>query len=332
MTWLAWRQHRTQLGTSAALVAALAAVLLLLGQRVYDNFRHSGLADCLASGGDCDVLSNAFDARFANYTFLMILVLVCPLLVGMFWGAPLVARDLENGTHRFAWTQGVTRRRWVVTKLALSSAAIVAAASAFTAVASWFAHPFNEAFSARLDYGLFDVQGVVPVAYTLFAFAVGVAAGAVLRRTMPAMAVTLLVFVTVRGSFDAFVRTHLLPTRTVSYPALRPPPMEADGLVVSTRILDRTGAVFSSDGNLNLTPGTLRAWCPDLGLGVGPGTPVVKRAELEDCIASIGLRTVDTIHPASQFWSFQLIESLLFASAAAALLGFAVWWVLRRVS
>lgn len=328
MTWLTWRQHRMQAGATAAFVAGLGALLLLLGRGVYDVFRDSGLAACIVANRECELLERAFETRYGSYQFLMVFVLVCPLLVGLFWGAPLVAREFEQGTHQLVWTQGVTRRRWVLTKLAMTVPAVLAAGAAFALVSSWFAHPFNEAFGARLDYGVFDVQGIVPVAYTFFAFAVGVAAGAVVRKTVPAMAVTLLTFVATRLLFDGFARLRLLPTRVVSYATFGPRPASAErDLVLSSRVLRPDGSVLSSDGTIRITPGEVQEWCPGLAGGAG-----AKLDAVEKCLANLGFRTVDVVHPASQFWSFQVIETLLFGAAGAALLGFAVWWVLRKVT
>ena len=50
---------------------------------------------------------------------LITLVLVVPALIGMFWGAPLIAHELETGTFRLAWTQSVSRRRWLLVKMGL---------------------------------------------------------------------------------------------------------------------------------------------------------------------------------------------------------------------
>lgn len=333
MTWLTWRQHRAQVAATAALVGGLATLLLLLGRGVHATFRDSGLAACVAARESCDPLSRAFEARYASYQLLMVLVLVCPLLVGLFWGAPLVARELEQGTHRFAWTQGVTRRRWLVTKLAFTTAVVVAASAAYAAVSTWFAEPFAKAFGARMELGVFDLQGVVPLAYTVFAFAAGVATGAVVRRVLPAMGATLVAFVGVRALVAAVVRTRLLPTKVVTYATLAPRPTGGAGdLVVSSRIVTARGELFSGNGDISITPDTVARWCPDLADvagSAGPG-PFPKVGALDQCVARLGLRTIETVHPAHQYWSLQVLESLLFLGLAAALLGVAGWWVLRR--
>ena len=70
------------------------------------------------------------------------LLQVTPVLIGIFTGAPLLARELESGTFRFAWTQGAGRTRWVLVKLVLLAAAVTGAAAAFSLLFSWWYQPF----------------------------------------------------------------------------------------------------------------------------------------------------------------------------------------------
>jgi len=327
MIWLTWRQHRVSVATAAALLGAVAMFLFIEGRTVHSVFQSSGLSACLAAHGSCSELARAFNNRFSGVQFVVPLLLVAPLFVGLFLGSPLVARELEHGTHRLVWTQGITRRRWTLTKLGLLAAAALVLAAAFAAVATWFATPFNNA-SSRLTPGVFDLQGVVPVAYTLFAVALGAALGAVLRRTLPAMAATLAAFVGVRAAVALLARSHFLPTRTTSYPTAAPGPTTNADWVVHSQIVDAHGTVVGNGHDLELSPERLAAWCPSL-----PATrdQFPGRGALDACLNSIGLRTVDTYHPASQYWALQGIEAALFLLGAAALAIVTVWWVRRRV-
>ena len=152
-------------------------------------------------------------------------MLVVPAIVGVFWGAPLVARELEAGTHRLAWNQTVTRTRWLAVKVGLTGLVALAGVAVLTLVLTWWAGPIDTAISSgqREHQGLFGVprmapptfgtRGIVPIGYTAFAFALGVTAGTVIRRTVPAMAVTLAVFVAVQIVMPTWVRPHLSPTQ-----------------------------------------------------------------------------------------------------------------------
>ena len=329
MMWLTWRQHRGQAVTTAAAVVALSGLLLFVGRAAYTTFLDSGLERCLATSSTsaCEAMERVFDARHSSAQFVLILILFCPLLLGVFWGAPLVARELENGTHRFGWTQGVSRLRWLTPKLLFAIAVTAAAALALAAASSWLSHPFNEVFSARQSHGVFDVQGVVPVAYSVFALSLGLAAGAVFRRVLPAMAATAAGFVVVRAVVEFIVRPRLLPTSIVSYPTeLGRPPGARGDFVVSERVLTSTGEEFSRGFDITIGPSTVANWCPEMVTGDMPSIETV-----DACIASLGLRTVETVHPASQFWTFQALESAIFILMAAALVLAAAWQIRKRL-
>ena len=141
-----------------------------------------------------------------------------PALLGVFVAAPLLAREVEHGTHMFIWTQSITRTRWFTIKVALLGSITVVAASALAATATWWHMPLDVAYSDGA-WTFFDVIGPVPIAYAFFALALGLAAGAVTLRTVPAMALTLLVFVAARVAVP--VAAWFLPPLTKQLPAPR---------------------------------------------------------------------------------------------------------------
>ena len=113
---------------------------------------------------------------------------VVPALIGIFWGAPLIARELETGTHRLAFNQSITRTRWLATKLAIIGTATAATAGLLSwAVTAW-AHHIDHATGNAIRPQFFGARGIVPIGYALFAFALGVTLGMLIRRTVPAMA------------------------------------------------------------------------------------------------------------------------------------------------
>ena len=135
----------------------------------------------------------------------------CPALVGVFWGAPLLARELETGTFRLVWTQSVTRRRWLAVKLGLVGGASVAVAGLLGWVVTWWSVPVDRVNLDRFSSPLiFSERGLVPLGYAAFAFALGVVLGLLLRRTVPAMAATLAVFVGARLAVTQWLRPHLM--------------------------------------------------------------------------------------------------------------------------
>jgi hypothetical protein len=332
MIWLTWRQHRMQALAAAIGLAAAGAFFLATGLGMTSLFKSSGLAQCLSVlGSDCRDLSSSFQEHYNNLQFVVPLFLAAPLLIGVFWGSPLIAREVEQGTHRMVWTQGVTRRRWFATKVGLILPTAAVGAGLFAVLVTWWSSPLVRASEqGRFSPGVFDLRGVVPIGYFVFAVALGIAAGAVIRKTLPAMAVTLGGFVAVRVIVDLFVRPHYMAARTVSYGMFTDSPRAGlgDWLVKST-IVDPGGHLVGNGGGLIINPEFINAHCP--GVPSAPGGFPGKDA-VGACLSKLGFRVVDVYQPGSRYWLFQGIELTLFLVLSAALVGLAMWWVRRRVS
>ena len=215
MTWLVWRQHRAQFCVGAALLAALAVLLLITGLQMASQY-HSAIAACAAAHSCANLASSLFLGSHA-VGFLVIMTLGAPVLVGLFWGAPLVAAELETGTSQFAWMQSVTRRRWLAVKTGWLLLAATVWGGVISALVTWWSGPDNALQLDQFKPGRFDIMGLVPVAYALFAMALGIAAGTLLRRTLPAMAVTLAGFIAVRAVIALWLRPHYMSAVTVTY-------------------------------------------------------------------------------------------------------------------
>ncbi|MER5427533.1 transporter [Streptomyces sp. NPDC002588] len=334
MIWLTWRQFRTQAAVVSAAVAALAVTLAVTGPQLADLYRAvgSGLLDQL-SGSD----------RTVYYTGL-VAVLAVPAVIGMFWGAPLVSRELETGTHYLAWNQGVTRTRWLATKLGLGGAAAMTAAGLASLAVSWWSSPIDRAVNGggatdtyfpRLDPVAFVARGVAPVAHAAFAFVLGVALGLVIRRTLPAMATTLAVYAAVQIVVPLWIRPHLAATDRTTVP------IEPDGAPISIQDgakgivvhLDQMpGAWVTSQQTLNAAgrPAALPSSFADC-LNAEPGASPLQ--EFERCIADLGAQGYKqqvTYQPAGNFWALQWAETGLYLGLALALTGFCAWWIRRR--
>jgi hypothetical protein len=307
MTWLTWRQHRQQAFAGALTLALLGAFFLLTGRQMVTAYSDSGLAACFASSGDCSTISGEFQSRFTSMHSISELFLVLPALVGLFWGAPLVAREIEQGTHRLVWTQSITRGRWISAKLLLIAVATVTAAAPLAWLMTWWLGPLNHATATRFNPGFFDLQGVVPVGYALFALALGTAAGAVLRRTLPAMAVTLGGFAAVRFTVAALIRPRLQAPLHTSVSGAHTGVMEG----TANWVLSET--VFAYGHPVQ----TFRSLCPPLD---------------RQCLRAADLHTLITYQPASRFWFFQTTETAIFTGLAAALLILTIWWTRRRIA
>ena len=328
MTWLTWRQHRLLMLGSAAAVAAIALVMLLPGIAMHSTFSASGLEACIAHDrSQCSALQQSFLSEFA-LNFLIPLFLVAPALVGIFWGAPLVAREVEQGTHRVAWTQAVSRTHWMIVKLAILGAAVVAGTGMLTVFLTWWSDPLVSAANDRFDPGVFDLLGLVPAAYAFFGFAVGVVAGTLTRRTTPAMGLTLAGFVGTRGAVTALVRPVYLPAVSLSYPLDGKQPGELSGAwLTSAQTVDSAGRVVSP--TIGLRFDLVAKSCPSLK---GPTESPPDPGAMQRCIHDAGIHVVALYQPAGRYWLFQGIEAALFVVLAVGLLALSVWWLRNRVS
>ncbi|MEU7479685.1 ABC transporter permease subunit [Lentzea sp. NPDC042327] len=320
MTWLLWRQHRTEVCVLGLLVGAFGIALLVLGTQAHDLFP-GGPARCEGQAGVSDACTAAFRRLDDEYGFvenLLAAFYLVPVVIGAFLGAPLLARELEDGTWQLAWTQAVPRMRWLAAKLLALAGVTVALTGLFTAVLTWFRRPFD-AWEGRFQYDAFDLQGLVPVAYALFAFGVATAAGAVLRRSLPAFGVAFGAFLAARMSVALLARPAYATPLTATKPVPvggsqdRAAPGFADW-TVERGYADATGRRLSSTEYLALEDSADRA-----------GT------NLNQFLHERGVQRFEVYHPADRFWTFQLIESALFATVAAVLLGVVVWRVRRRL-
>jgi hypothetical protein len=310
MTWLMWRQHRggTIVAAVAFVVFAVAAVLTGVHMA---NLYADLLQGCQAPGG-CVPGGRLFQGYGAIIDSVHLTILVPPLL-GAFLGATLIADETEHATNVLVWTQSVTRRRWLSIKVGTALAATVVLSSAISALGTWWSGTPNSLDGNRFEGAQFATQNVVPVAYALFAVAFGIAAGSVLRRTLPAVAVTVGGYVVAQLLVALYARPHYERAVTLMLPAEKEPRLPSGSWTVSTDLVDQAGHVLSG-------PVRVPAGCADSVMR-GPGP---------DCLDRLGYHLVVRYHPASSYWRFQWIEFGLYTAAAVALVAFALHWTARR--
>ncbi|MGW1092207.1 transporter [Streptomyces sp. NPDC002596] len=335
MIWLTWRQFRTQAAVMFAAVAALAATLVVTGPQLADLYRAAG-------SGLVDQVSSSDQTLY--YTGLLV-VLAVPAVIGMFWGAPLIARELETGTHYLAWNQGVTRTRWLATKLGLGAAASMTAAGLTSLAVSWWSSPIDRAVNGggatdtyfpRLDPVAFAARGVVPMAHAAFAFVLGVALGLVIRRTLPAMATTFALYAAVQIVVPMWIRPHLAATDQTTVP-IEPggaPISIQEGAKQIVAHPEVPGAWETSQQTLNAAgqPSTVPSSFADC-LHTESGPPTLQ--QFDRCVAdlgALGYKQQVTYQPADNFWALQWAETGLYLGLALALTGFCAWWIRRRVT
>jgi hypothetical protein len=352
-----------QAALAAGLLVVIAAALTVTGLHLH-HLWDTALAPCLAAHPDiarygpgpnygpgypptaCPA-ALTLRADYTPYEWMRdaasIAVLLVPALIGLFWGAPLIAQELAEGTWKLAWTQTITRTRWLAARLAVAGAASMAVAGLLSWLVTWWASPLDHlaslngyANSGRFNPLLFSERGLVPLGYAAFAFTLGAAAGAVLRRTVPAMALTLAGLAAARLAVTYWLRVHLEPAAHLALP-LKPflltlgitrgpgdhilvtqPPNVQNAWVLSDQVVNAAG---------HPAPAPAYWACAAFTGAREPG-------RLHACLVRFAAHhhQVLTLQPASRYWPFQAYETAIFAGAALLLAGACLWWLRRRLA
>jgi hypothetical protein len=315
MAWVTWRQHRLQALAGGATLFILAVGAFLTSLPIRAAYHREALAACLppSSRAGCDLIVRHFRNEFLTGVNGARGLVILPALAGVFVGAPLLARELEHDTHRLAWTQTISRQRWLLWKSGLVVAGTFVAGVAAAAITTWWREPFD-AVSGRIAPGVFDIEAAVVPAYAVFALTVGVVAGLLLRRTIRAIAVTIVVFVAVRLVVARIVRPHFLSAVQESAVASASPAHARDWVLSST-LVDGTGRKITA----------AREDLAILHAQHGHLDP-------QEYLDSLGWRRLVSYQPAGRFWNFQLIEAGIFLALAALAVAATVWAIRRTPS
>jgi hypothetical protein len=352
---LTWRQFRLQFAVACGLLIAVLILFVITRPQLDHLYTVFTKANALCvNNPNCPGVGIQLSKLDQLLELIGTALVVVPALVGVFWGAPLIAREFENGTHRLAWTQSVTRTRWLACKLGVVGLASVAVTGLLSLMVTWWSSPIDRAHSNRFGSGLFGERNVTPLGYAAFGFALGVVAGLVIRRTLPAMASTLLAFLAVRLTVTYAVRPSIFSPRhktlaldpnnigfgsTNGGPATLMPnsPNLPNAWIYSVHIVGNAGQ--------KLTSQTVAASCPNLpfpGSGgapaAAPGTRVRIQApgdvqnSLHDCVTKLSAtyHEVLTFQPANRYWTLQWGETAVYFIAALVLAGFCFWWIRHR--
>jgi hypothetical protein len=306
MIWMTWRQHRRQALSTVAALLAVAALMVPTGLAMHNAAADLGLNDCRTLPDPapdsvllaCSAAVSQFSTDYGTLGLVGVLFLLAPVLMGLFWGAPVVAREIEHGTHRLVWTQGVSRRRWALVKFGFVGAVALATSAVYGLGLSWWTAPLSLTGS-RFGIVFFDMQGVVPIGYTLFAVALGIFAGATWPKVLPAMAITLAGFVGCRVALTVLARPRYLPAQTATHVPGSDAMLDS-GLVI--RPVNRGEWLLARD--YLQADGTV---LPDGGPVIG--SDVIERVLYQ---------------PAGRFWLFQGIETGIFVILAVLLVGLAI--------
>ncbi|WP_433473907.1 ABC transporter permease subunit [Spirillospora sp. CA-142024] len=336
MIWLNWRQFRLQALVAAIALALIAVYLLYLGGDIRDGY--DAYRSRCGDPGDCAQARSQFQSAYQNtLLFLAAGLGLIPVVIGVFWGAPLVARELETGTHRLVWNQSVARHRWLLGRMAFVGLVAMVLTGLASLLLTWAASPYDEVTGDRFGTVEFGARDIAPIGHAVLAFTLGTVIGLLVRRTLPAMAVTGVVFLVLQFAVPNLVRPHLMPSEKATLP------MTAETINRARNLGSITGA--PAIGGLEV-PGSPDAWISDVSpmrtadgrtlgettfnacLNTPPKTGA--RGTFGDaavCLSKLDLHVDVQYQPSDRYWAFQSGETALYVALSGVLIAFG----LRRV-
>lgn len=325
MIWLTWRQHRIEILILGLVVLLFAAVLLATGVPIIAEAQQVGATTCVSQQHACllaqATVANDIDHLIQSQAFNLVCIIlpfILPVLAGLFIGAPAMAREFEQGTYRMIWTQGMPWSRWFFSKIGLITCVVLCAFAILFGLFSWWSiSVLNMPIIKQGNNGafntFFDNWGIVTIAYALFALMLGIFMSMAARKTVPAMAITLVVFVTVRILIVNFWRPYYLPP-VVANANIQIP---ASSWIISDETVDRQGQVVTIDATQT---------CNILLYQSSTG-----QTQYDRCMRDHGFQTKIVYQPADRYWLFQGIESGIYFLFAAILLAMTFWWTKYRI-
>jgi ABC-2 family transporter protein len=314
MIWVGWRQQRTEAVISVLVLVLLTALLVPTGIQMANAYHHDGLSACLGVDPSfaCGNAIDSFHSRFGTLSGLINWFTLLPGLFGILLAAPFLI-DLENGTYRLAWTQSISRGRWVAGKLSFAVAGTLLSCGVMVVLVTWWHTPFVH-LEGRMDNSTYDAEGTVALGYGLFALGVALAVGAVWRRTAAALVVAFVGYFVARLVVDGWLRQHFLTPESTTFPRGQPGPNLNHAWVLTQYPSDKAGhpVIFS-----------------ECVRSVGSHRAAVSA----DCLAQHGAGyNHATYFPPHDFWALQGIETALYGGVAVLLIAFAAWWTHSRAA
>ena len=324
MTWLMLRQYRVQIIALLALAVLLAFALAFAADYSVRVRAELGADTCVplpSTNFNCVQLDNEWRRRVGSLNYLFYALYVLPGLVASYVGGPLFAVEFERGTHRLAWTQGISRVRWAAVKIGVVLLVAVAAGIVLAPFGSG-----QQAFmglSARKPFETFEIEGAALVSYFAFGLAAGAFVSAWSRRIITGMFVGLLLFGAVRVGVHN-LRPSYQEAATAPFPGYQAYPYQS-AVPPDAWMLGVVG--FDTEGR-PVPQERLSALAQEFATtSHGIYTPTNNDTTF---LLEHGVLRRMAYQPADRFWTFQLIEAAIFTLLAALLVSLTLWRVRVR--
>jgi hypothetical protein len=353
MNWLAWKQHRKQFLIFGIFVALFAAMAIPTGLHFWHTYQYT-LSTCGKTDTCSQINNDLFQSSLDQNLFhlIPIAVLVTPILIGIFMGVTFLAREYADGTNKLVWTQGVSRRKWLTIKLIWVLVGTAILMGAIAALNTWWFRTENALFIDRFNPAKFETQGIVPVAYSVFAVSLCIMLGAWLKRTMAAIGIALFLFIAiVLIIVPNFARPHYEKPLSYNMSVLNQSSSPDSNTSMPTGAWLSVSQSVIGSNNKPLDWANPPKKCvvtnpPGFTGGsvgvheraiVGPNVPNEQLASQNggpvismNCLATLGYQSKVQYQPSYRYWDFQRIEAGLYLALSIIPIGITYWLVLRR--
>lgn len=338
MNWFVWRQHRNQFMVFGLILVVFACFAILTGNHFWHEYQQA-LATCKQSPAtpSCSDIEGSLGQSYgASLRLVFLTAIAVPLLLSLFLGSPLFSKEYEEGTNKLAWTQSVSRRTWLTTKLVWILVFAALYGLVISLLAGWWARITNSIDQSRFDAGQFDVQGIMPFAYSVFFTAVGFTMSTWFRKTVIALAVTLGLFIAFQASFAQWIRPHYMTPTTVTAPM---GPNAIDNKIpigawlLRRDIVDKNGKTIG-----DIFPAAPPQCQQIIQQQTSPGNGLAIRVKvlpgagdpIDACLNKAGFHQIAAYQPSYRYWDFQRIETSIYLGMSAVAVAATYWLVLKR--
>ncbi len=320
------------------MLLAFTALLIPTGIHMWNTYQQA-LINCALHPAlySCDNLSNTLFTSNADGFIRIAEVLGTfglPILVGLFIGSHLFGKEYEEGTNKLVWTQTVSRRKWLTTKIIWALGFALLYGTTLAILVTWWSNTINTVALNRFVQGHFETQALMPAAYSIFFTSVGFMMGAWFKKTMVALAITFGVFVICMASFANWIRPHYMTPVSISAPMgpnIFEDKIPAEAWVLSRNIVDKNGKVINDI--FPSAPQQCQKLAQNIKVPNGSRAAMVKLAggdPVDDCLNQFGYHQIAKYQPSYRYWDFQRIEAGIYLGMSAVAVAVTYWLVLKR--
>jgi len=292
----------------------------------------TGTDPCLAASIARYGLTGSIDFSLVGMLFLF-----APFIAGITFGAPLVARELEQGTAPLSWSLAGSRRRWLLFRMLAMGGLLVVLLGAVAIASDVFFGTYSPTVDIHTSFENYLYRGVFDIFWGLAAFLGTVALGTVFGRTLPAVFLAVVVCFFARAGWEPVMNGTVLPPLAVMQSEIPQDPNLQNGQMMYGQY-----AWTPSDLNvyyrtyLDGKPwdGDMNAWWnehqPPMTVDPSSGLPVGVAVDTGTSPQIQGPYSVPFVIHGDRYWPIVALESGILLLGSLLFGAVALIWVDRR--